>query len=67
MAIQQIVDILKAAGLKTPYISILSVEFLAEVQQLGRKNLALEALRKLVNDEIRSRAKANVVQTRTFS
>jgi type I restriction enzyme R subunit len=63
----EIVDILKAAGLKTPDISILSDEFLAEVQQLERKNLALEALRKLINDSIRGRAKANVVQTRTFS
>ena len=63
----EIVDILAAAGIKSPDISILSDEFLAEVQQMGKKNLALEALRKLLNDGIRSRAKANVVQTRAFS
>lgn len=63
----EIVDILKAAGLRSPDISILSDEFLAEVQQMEKKNLALEALRKLLNDGIRSRAKANVVQTRAFS
>nr|WP_261793181.1 type I restriction endonuclease subunit R [Pseudoxanthomonas taiwanensis] len=63
----EIVDILKAAGLKSPDISILSDEFLAEVQQMERKNLALEALRKLINDGIRSRSKANVVQTKAFS
>ncbi len=63
----EIVDILQAAGLKSPDISILSDEFLAEVQQMERKNLALEALRKLINDGIRSRSKANVVQTKAFS
>ncbi|MCZ2903249.1 type I restriction endonuclease subunit R [Burkholderia thailandensis] len=63
----EIVDILAAAGIKSPDISILSDEFLAEVQQMERKNLALEALRKLINDGIRSRSKANVVHTRAFS
>jgi type I restriction enzyme, R subunit len=63
----EIVDILAAAGIKSPDISILSDEFLAEVQQMEKKNLALEALRKLINDSIRSRSKANVVQTKAFS
>ena len=63
----ELVDILAAAGIKSPDISILSDEFLAEVQQMERKNLALEALRKLINDGIRSRSKSNVVQTKAFS
>jgi type I restriction enzyme R subunit len=63
----EIVDILAAVGISTPDISILSDEFLAEVQQLEQKNLALEALRKLLNDEIRSRSKINVVETKRFS
>jgi type I restriction enzyme R subunit len=63
----EIVDILAAAGITTPDISILSDEFLAEVQQLEKKNLALEALRKLLNGEIRSRSKTNVVETKRFS
>ena len=63
----EIVDILAAAGIKSPDISILSDAFLAEVQQMEKKNLALEALRKLINDGIRSRSKANVVQTKAFS
>lgn len=63
----EIVDILSAAGISSPDISILSDEFLAEVQQLEKKNLALEALRKLLNDEIRSRSKTNVVETKRFS
>ena len=63
----EIVDILAAAGITTPDISILSDEFLAEVQGMEKKNLALEALRKLLNGEIRSRSKTNVVETRAFS
>ena len=63
----EIVDILAAAGIKSPDISILSDEFLAEVQQMEKKNLALEALRKLINDGIRSRSKSNMVQTKAFS
>ena len=63
----EIVDILAATGLKSPDISILSEEFLAELQQMERKNLALEALRKLLNDGIRSRSKANVVESKAFT
>ena len=63
----EIVDILEAAGLETPDISILSDEFLAEVQGMEKKNLAMEALRKLLNGEIRSQTQVNVVQARTFS
>ena len=63
----EIVDILEAAGLQTPDISILSDEFLAEIQGMEKKNLALEALRKLINGELRSRSRVNIVETRTFS
>jgi type I restriction enzyme R subunit len=63
----EIVDILAAAGIQTPDISILSDEFLLEVQQLEKKNLALEALRKLLGDSIRSRTRTNVVETRAFT
>ena len=63
----EIVDIMAAAGITTPDISILSDQFLLEVQQLEKKNLALEALRKILNNEIRSRSKTNVVETKRFS
>ncbi|OYR17144.1 type I site-specific deoxyribonuclease, HsdR family protein [Brucella rhizosphaerae] len=63
----EIVDILKAAGIQSPDLSILSDEFLAEIQQMDKKNLALEALKKLLNGEIRSRSRANVVETKSFS
>ena len=63
----EIVDILRAAGLTTPDISILSDDFLAEVRQMDRPNLALEALRKLLGDQIRSRSKTNAVESRRYS
>ncbi|MGE4420968.1 MAG: type I restriction endonuclease subunit R [Pseudodesulfovibrio sp.] len=63
----EIVDILAAAGISSPDISILSDEFLAEIQQMEKKNLAFDALRKLLNDEIRSRSRSNVVQTKKFT
>lgn len=63
----EIIDILAAAGLRSPDISVLSDEFLLEVQSMERKNLALDALQKLLNGEIKSRAKRNVVQSKAFS
>jgi type I restriction enzyme R subunit len=67
IASSEVVDILKAAGLSSPDISILSDEFLAEIQGMKRKNLALEALKKLLNGEIVSRSKSNLVESRKFS
>ncbi len=67
VASDQVVDIFAAAGLKTPDISILSDEFLAEIRELPHKNLALELLRKLLNDEIKARSKKNLVQARSFA
>lgn len=63
----EMVDIFAAAGLKNPDISILSDDFLAEVKGMERKNLALEMLKKLIRDEIKSRARKNVVQARNFT
>ena len=62
-----IVDILEAAGLQTQEISILSDEFLQEIQEMEHKNLALEALRRLLDGQIRSRGKVNMVESRAFS
>jgi len=66
VASEGIVDIFAAAGLKTPDISILSEEFLEDLQALPQKNLALEMLRKLLNDEIKVRSKKNIVEARSF-
>ena len=63
----EIIDILAAAGIKSPDISILSDDFLAELKNMDRKNLALESLRKLLNGEIHSASRTNIVQSRAFS
>lgn len=63
----EVVDIFDAAGIKKPDISILSDEFLAEVRGMTHKNLALELLKKLLNDEIKTRQRVNLVQSKKFS
>ncbi|MDA8219319.1 MAG: HsdR family type I site-specific deoxyribonuclease, partial [Dehalococcoidales bacterium] len=67
IAPEGVVDIFAAAGLKKPDISILSDEFLAEVRDLPQKNLAVEVLRKLLNDELKARSRRSLVQSRRFS
>ncbi|WP_081454916.1 MULTISPECIES: type I restriction endonuclease subunit R [Thermus] len=62
-----VVDLFAAAGLKKPDISILSEEFLAEVRGMPQRNLAVELLRKLLEGEIKTRRKKNVVQARSFA
>lgn len=63
----EVIDIFSAAGLEKPDISILSDEFLADVQQMPQRNLALEVLKKLINDQIKTRMRKNVVQARSFA
>ncbi|HEV2485595.1 MAG TPA: type I restriction endonuclease subunit R [Terracidiphilus sp.] len=64
---EDVVDIFAAAGLKKPDISILSDEFLAEIQAMPQRNLAVELLQKLLKGEIKTRSQRNVVQARKFS
>ncbi len=63
----EVIDVFAAAGLNNPDISILSDEFLSDVRSLPQKNLAVEMLRKLLNDEIKARSRKNLVQSRLFS
>jgi len=67
IAPEGVVDIFAAAGLGSPDISILSEEFLAEVQNLPQRNLAVELLHKLLRGEIGKRRKKNIVQARSFA
>ncbi|MGB8414366.1 MAG: type I restriction endonuclease subunit R [Candidatus Binatus sp.] len=66
VAPEGVVDIFAAAGLKRPDISILSDEFLAEVREMPQHNLAVELLNRLLRDEIKTRMKKNLVQSRSF-
>ena len=60
-------DIFKLAGLERPDIGILSDGFLEEVRNLPQRNFAVELLQKLLNDEIKSRSRTNVILERKFS
>ena len=66
----EVIDIFQATGLENPDISglnILSDEFMAELKAMPRKNLALELLRRLLNDEIKKRSTKNIIQSKKFS
>lgn len=63
---EQVIDVFDAAGIKKPDISILSEDFLMELKGMEHKNVALEVLKKLLNDEIKSRSKKNLVKSRSL-
>ncbi|MXW76918.1 MAG: type I restriction endonuclease subunit R [Acidimicrobiaceae bacterium] len=67
VASEGVIDIFAAAGLRKPDISVLSEEFLAEVQDMPHRNLAVELLQKLLKVEISTRSRRNVVQARSFA
>ena len=67
VAPEGVMDIFAAAGLDKPDISVLSDEFLAEVQGMPHRNLAVELLQKLLRGEVSSRRRKNVVQARSFA
>ena len=62
----KVIDIFGAAGIKKPDISILSEDFLLEVKNMEHKNIALEVLKKLLNDEIKTRTKKNLIQSKSL-
>ena len=63
---EKVIDVFDAAGIKKPDISILSEEFLLELKGMEHKNVALEVLKKLLNDELKVRAKKNLVQSKSL-
>ena len=63
----KVINVFDAAGLKSPNVEILSDEFLSEVRDMKHKNIALELLKKLLNDELRSMEKKYLVKSRSFA
>lgn len=61
-----VVDIYDAAGLEKKDLSILDDEFLQSMKEMPQQNVALQALRKLLNDEIKERGHRNIVQRRSL-
>ena len=59
-----VIDLFAVAGLEEARLDILSDEFLGRVAALEQKNLALETLRKLLSDQIRSTERTNLVQSK---
>jgi type I restriction enzyme R subunit len=62
-----VIDIYALAGMERPDISILSDAFLEGLIKDDRPNVQMQLLRKLINDEIRTTRRTNVVQARKFS
>ena len=62
-----IVDVFAVAGLDRPNIGLLSEEFLREIRAMKEKNLAVEALSRLLKDQIKSRFRTNIVQNSVYS
>lgn len=62
-----VVDIFDAVGLEKPNIGLLDEEFLAQVQKLPEKNLAVELLERLLEGEIKSKFASNLIQQKKFS
>ncbi len=63
---EKVIDIFDAAGIKKPDISILSEEFLLELKGMKHKNVALEVLKKLLTDELKSRSRKNLVKSKSL-
>jgi len=61
-----VIDVFDAAGIKKPDISILSDSFLEEIKGMKHKNIAIETLKKLLNDEIKGRIRINLVKSKSF-
>lgn len=61
-----VADVFALAGLDKPNIGLMSDEFLEDVRQMNSRNLAVELLEKLLRDEIKARARNNVVQEKKY-
>lgn len=66
IASDQVIDIFSAAGMEKPELSILSEEFLKEIQGMQYKNVAIELLKKILNDEIKLRSKHNLTKSKSL-
>ncbi|WP_308524333.1 type I restriction endonuclease subunit R [uncultured Tissierella sp.] len=64
---EDVIDVFDVMGLKRPEVSILSEEFLEEVRGMKQKNLAVEMLKKLLEGNIKSMERTNLVKSEKFS
>nr|WP_241654753.1 DUF3387 domain-containing protein [Sporolactobacillus shoreae] len=64
---EDVIDVFDTLGLKQPEISLLDEQFLQEVRTMKTRNLAREMLKKLLEGEIKSMARTNLVKSELFS
>lgn len=64
---EEVIDVFDTLGIKRPDVSILSEEFLEEVKAMKEKNLAAEMLRKLLEGNLKTMEKTNLVKSEKFS
>lgn len=64
---EEVIDVYGVLGLDNPDISILSDEFLQEVEKIKYKNLAVEMLKKLIEGKIHYASRKNLVMAEKFS
>ena len=67
VASEGVIDVFATAGLDKPDISVLSDDFLAEIRDMPQRNLAIEALQRLLKGELATRRRKNKVQSRSFA
>ena len=67
IAADEVLDVYKLAGVETPELSILSDEFLDGLTTKEKPNLQMGLLRRLINDQIKTTQRTNLVQARKFS
>ncbi|MHB1479161.1 MAG: type I restriction endonuclease subunit R [Acidithiobacillus ferrooxidans] len=67
IAPEGVVDLYAVAGIPKSEISLLSDEFIHQIEAMPEKNLALEMLRRLLQDKVRKEGKGNLIQSKAFS
>ena len=62
-----VVNIFDEAGIQNPDVSVISEEFLEEVEGMEHKNLAVELLARLLKDEVKAQSRTNIVRSRKLA
>ncbi|MGZ0226106.1 type I restriction endonuclease subunit R [Staphylococcus epidermidis] len=64
---EDVIDVYQTLGLEQPDLSILSDEFLKDVEGLKQKNVAVELLNRLLKGQVKSLMKTNATVSKRFS
>ena len=64
---EDVIDVYQTLGLEQPDLSILSDDFLKEVEGLKQKNVAVELLNRLLKGQVKSLMKTNATVSKRFS